>query len=304
MEVKIGKDWEGRRLGSSNIMGSEGRNLPLMTLVFRGLSDLAVYPLLSMSVIMQGTQPYSTLPRQSDAIETRIYTQRGGTSTAPWKQALPCVRAYRDTLDPYYIKGFTGQYKGLLLINILRSSQILLLMGWRSSIETWWDYAKLCAMQVGSVIVTKPLKTAFTRFVLQNREMPAYQSLRQYFTTVSVREMYQGLPYTIAKELILFLQGTQQISVAAFVAVGYPCILAETRMEAMSAHKGLQPYRYTNRTVLTKILAEEGLFGLYRGLFAFGLYVSATQQSFHMFVVLAVLAAYKSYVNSLQASST
>jgi hypothetical protein len=64
----------------------------------------------------------------------------------------------------------------------------------------------------------------------------------------------------------------------------------------MSSHKGLQAYRYTNRTILRKIVAEEGLLGLYRGLFAFGLYVRHRQQSFHTFATLAIVGALQAYL--------
>jgi len=82
---------------------------------------------------------------------------------------------------------------------------------------------------------------------------PAYQSLLHYFSTVTLREMYQGLPYTLAKELILVLHASQNIGLGILILVGYPIALAETRMKAMSSHRGLQSYRYTNRIILGKI---------------------------------------------------
>jgi hypothetical protein len=276
-------------------MDSETSRLFLPITLIRGLSDLAVYPLFSMSVIMQGAQPYSTIPRAPEAIETRIYALRGGTPGAEWKQAPPCVRVYRDTLDPYYAGGFKGQYKGFLIFSALRLSQTLI-YATATQQKDWWGYAKICTLQFLIILGVKPLKTAYTRFVLQSRDAPAYSNLKQYFTTTSLREMYQGLPYTLAKEVLLLLYATHSLSLGALLTAGYPLALAETRMEAMSSHKGLQAYRYTNRTILRKIVAEEGLLGLYRGLFAFGLYVRHRQQSFHTFATLAIVGALQAYL--------
>lgn len=277
-------------------MDSEVGKLFLPITLIRGMSDLAVYPLLSMSVIMQGTQPYSTIPRPPEAIETRVYSLRGGNPGTEWKQAPPCVRVYRDTLEPFFTGGFKGQYKGFLIFTALRFSQTLIYVT-ADQPKDWWSYTKLYTLQFLSVLAVKPLKTAYTRFVLQSRETPAYSSLRQYFATTTLREMYQGLPYTLAKELMLLMHATHSIGLGVLITVGYPLALAETRMEAMSTRKGLQAYRYTNRTILRKIVAEEGLLGLYRGLFAFGLYVRHRQQSFHIFATLALVGALQAYMN-------
>ena len=268
--------------------------LPL-TLI-RVVSDLAVYPLFSMSVTMQGAQPYSTIPRPSEAIETRIYTLRGGTPGTEWKQAPPCVQAYRNTLDPYYIGEFKRQYKGLLIYTALRISQDSVYMIVEPP-KDWWGYAKLFTLQFLTILAVKPLMTAYTRFILQSREAPAYSNLKQYFTTTPLREMYQGLPITLVKELLATLRYTHSLSMVVMLTVGYPLVLAETRMAAMSSHKGLQAYRYTNRTILRKIVAEEGLVGLYRGIYAFGLYVRHRQHSFHAFAALALLGALHTQMN-------
>jgi len=247
--------------------------LILPVLLVRGLSDLAMYPLMFMSVIMQGSQPYSTLPRQGEAIESRICTQRGGKPGRGWKIGPPCVQVYRDIFQSGH-SGFRSQYKGFLIYNALYLCQTY--SYFIAKPKDWWGYCKVYTLNVLGILALKPLKTAHTRFVLQSSEAPAYRSLWHYFSTVTLREMYQGLPYTLAKELMLALHASHNFGLGILLSVGYPLTLAETRMEAMSSHRGLQSYRNTNRTILGKILTEEGIFGLYRGIFTFGLYVRLT----------------------------
>lgn len=277
----------------------------LLPFLAHSTSDLVTYPLMYMSVIMQGTQPYRTLSRETEAIESRVYEQRGGKRGGGWKIALPCVRSYRDILDPYFTNGFRAQYKGFLILAALRLNRSTLTPINADQSKDWWSYCRFYALLFVSCLALKPLKTAYTRFAMQSPEAPVYLSLRHFFSTVPLREMYQGLSYTLATQTLISLNQANFLSFGMMLSMGYPLLLAETRMEVMSTQKGMQPYRYTSKSILGKIVAEEGIFGLYRGLFAFGLYVRPRQTFFHSIMAVAFLTTVsKSIITDTSLSET
>ena len=124
----------------------------LPVLLVRGFCDLAMYPLLSMSVIMQGSQPYSTQPREREAIESRVCTQCGGKPGMGWKIVPPCVQ---DILQLSYFGRFRSQYRDILIYNAIRLCQTY--TNFTVWPKDWWGYCKVCTLSVLDTLAFKPL---------------------------------------------------------------------------------------------------------------------------------------------------